>query len=476
MTKIYIKIFIGFWAINILTVLGQNIYAHWVTPNAESRLLAEYEDSPYDRFAVRGLNKTIDYIMHYDLSGLRRSIPQVDEWIFRRVYLVDELGNDLRGREISPIINEILGMIRPGNPYYVTSEQGQSYAARYVLLPDGNGLKIVSFSTPFHGRYVEWRLYLESNWVLYLMSLLISGTACFFFARHMSQDFRALQRATQDIAKGDLSVRIASRFASRKDEIAELSRDFDNMTERLEKSMAEQKRLIKDVSHELRSPLARLQFALGIAQQRSTPSVHAELEKARSAADYLNDIITTILSFPTNEKESWELNDVIEVNALLETLSGDFAEEAKQKGVTIGFRSNTQDALIATYSNTLIGVFENILGNALHYTLPHTLIDASLREQDGSYVVAVADQGPGVKEAQLKDIFEPFYRTDEARDRASGGYGLGLSIAQRTVQLHGGSITAYNRREGGLVVEVHLPKGDFDSIDHEVDLPPAKTA
>jgi two-component system sensor histidine kinase CpxA len=475
MTKIYIKIFIGFWAINILTVLGHNAYVHWVNPDAETRLLAQYEDSPYDRFAVRGLNKTVDTVMHYNLAGLRRSIPQVDEWIFRRVYIVDELGNDLRGREISPIINEILGMIGPNNPYYITSEQGQSYAARYILLPDGNGLRIVSFSTPFHGRYVQWRLYLRSNWVLYLMSLLISGSACFFFARHMSRDFRALQQATQDIAKGDLSVRVAPRFAARRDEIAELSRDFDNMTARLEKSMQEQKRLIKDVSHELRSPLARLQFALAIAQQRSAESAHAELEKARNAADYLNDIITTILSFPTNEAETWELNDVVEINALLVTLSEDFTEEARQKGVSVTLDSSVTDALVATYGSTLIGVFENIIGNALHYTYADTGIHISLAQRDGKYVVTVADQGPGVKEEQLKDIFEPFYRTDEARDRASGGYGLGLSIAQRTVQLHGGTIIARNRPGGGLAMEVHLPEGDFDSFSEE-DYIPAKTA
>ncbi|MCW8193316.1 HAMP domain-containing protein [Proteobacteria bacterium 005FR1] len=475
MTKIYIKIFIGFWAINIMTVLGHNAYVHWVNPDAESRLLAQYEDSPYDRFAVRGLNKTIDTVMHYNLSGLRRSIPQVDEWIFRRVFIVDELGNDLRGREISPIISEILGMIGPNNPYYITSEQGQSYAARYILLPDGNGLRIVSFSTPFHGRYVQWRLYLRSNWVLYLISLLISGTACLIFARHMSRDFHALQQATKDIAKGDLSVRVAPRFADRKDEIAELSRDFDNMTARLDKSMREQKRLIKDVSHELRSPLARLQFALGIAQQRSNESAQAELEKARNAADYLNDIITTILSFPTNDTEVWDLDDVVDINSMLESLCRDLTDQAEQKDVRITFDSSVPDALVATYSNTLVGVFENILGNALHYTHPNTTVAMSVQTEGDYYLIAVRDQGPGVKDEQLKDIFEPFYRTDEARDRASGGYGLGLSIAQRTVQLHGGTIMAHNHPQGGLVVEVRLPMGDFGSFAHE-DYIPAKSA
>ncbi|MEX1032954.1 MAG: ATP-binding protein, partial [Cellvibrionaceae bacterium] len=132
--------------------------------------------------------------------------------------------------------------------------------------------------------------------------------------------------------------------------------------------------------------------------------------------------------------------------------------------------------LVATYSNTLIGVFENVLGNALHYTRPNTTISITLRQRNDNYIVAIADQGPGVREEHLKDIFEPFYRTDEARDRASGGYGLGLSIAQRTVQLHGGTITAHNHPEGGLVVEVILPRTDFESVAEETELPPVKSA
>lgn len=457
MPKFYVKIFAGFWLINILTVLGHNAYVHWVNPSPETRLLSQYDTTLYDRYAVRGLNNTIDAIMDYSLSSLQYGIPQVEEWIFRRVFIVDELGNDLRGREIPPLINEILGMIGPQRPFYMTSERDQSYAARYILLPDGNELRVVSFATPQYGRYVKARLYFRSNWALYLISLLISGSACYFFARHLSRDFKTLQEATKQIARGDLSVRVAPRFASRRDELAELSREFDNMTVRLANSMSEQKRLIQDVSHELRSPLARLQFALGIAQQRGNADIQEELDKARSAADYLNDIITTILSVPTNATETWDLDDVIELNALLETLRDDLQEDSRRKNVNIVINSFVDEALAATYSNTLQGVFENILSNALHYTADGSMVNVTLRQRDGYYRTTIMDEGPGVDEEDLKNIFEPFYRTDAARDRASGGFGLGLSIAQRTVQLHGGRIIAQNHPEGGFSVEVLLP-------------------
>lgn len=458
MTKIYLKIFAGFWAINILTIIGQSLYANWFSPDPESALLTRYESNPTDRYAVRGLNLTVDYVIHYRLNEIRQGVKQSAEWVFRRVYIFDENGVELKSREVTEPIATVLQELSATTPYYRINIDNQAYAGRYILLPDGENLRIVSFSTPTHGRMVSWRLNFLGNWELYLISILVSGSFCLIFARHMSRDIQSLQKATQDIAKGDLSVRVAPQFASRKDEIAELSRDFDNMTERLDRSMQEQKRLIKDVSHELRSPLARLQFALSIAQQRSqNADVQENLEKVRHAADYLNDIITTILSFPTNETDTWDLEDALDIRTLLDTLCAEFVTEANEKHVNIQFDANAEEALVDTYSNTLMGVFENILRNALHYTLPNTCIAVSLNVANNRVEVDIADEGPGVSEEELKDIFEPFYRTDEARDRSSGGYGLGLSIAQRTVALHGGKIFAQNRSSGGLKVSVRLP-------------------
>ncbi len=470
MTKIYLKIFVGFWLINILTVIGQNMYVHWVGPDYETTLLSRYETDPTDRFAVRGLKLTIDFVNYYRLSELREGIPEIDEIVFRRVFIVDEDGKDLRNREITDPVAAVLKELTPSTPYFRINIDDQAYAGRYILLPDGENLRIVSFSTPFHGRMVSWRNSFLNNWRLYLISVLVSGTACLIFARHSSMDIQRLQKATQDIAKGDLSVRVAPQFASRKDEIAELGRDFDNMTARLEKSMQEQKRLIKDVSHELRTPLARLQFALSIAQKRTQDSgILDDLEKVRHAADYLNDIITTILSFPTNENDTWELEDTLDLRTLLETLCEEFKQETKDKNVTLVFKPEVEEALVDTYGNTLIGVFENVIGNALHYTLPNTTIEVALQLKDDKIQVGIADQGPGVSEKELADIFEPFYRTDEARDRSSGGYGLGLSIAQRTAALHGGNIGALNRPTGGLLVTVNLPCSQHTLPDTEQD-------
>jgi len=468
MTKTYLKIFIGFWLINIVTILLHNIWEHWFDLGPANELV-QYDDNPYDQFAIRALNATISSTINWEIDAIRIGVGSAPEYIFGRVFIIDSNGKDLRNREIPEKIQEILSHLAPMTPFYKTSEEEQTYAGRYIILPDGNPIRIVSFSTPSYGRRVLWQLYFIRNWQFFLISILISGTVCFVFARHMSRDFRALRNATNDIAKGDLSVRLGPKLGNRKDEIAELGRDFDNMAARLEKSMHEQKRLIKDVSHELRSPLARIQVALGIAQQKTiSPDVATQLDKVSNAADYLNDIITTILSFPTTEADSWELSDVIDIKMLVESISNDFTDEAQQKQVKIDFQSETDEALVATYGNTLIGVFENILRNALHYTYSNSTITVTIcKTPDHHCSITIADEGPGVPEKELTDIFEPFYRTDQARDRASGGYGLGLSIAQRTIELHKGTIIASNRKDkSGLSMAVTLPCEDLGGDEY----------
>jgi two-component system sensor histidine kinase CpxA len=252
---------------------------------------------------------------------------------------------------------------------------------------------------------------------------------------------------------------VSKYFTGRKDEIASLGHDFDHMTARLEKAMLEQKRLIKDVSHELRTPLARLQFALALAQQRSGGTVDNELDKIKQAADYLGNIITEILSLPVNDQQSWQLDDTLDLLALLKSINEDYEQMASEKSITVKLTSNCNEALVATYGNMLVGVFENILRNAIHYTPENGNIDIRLsHNSDGNiFSVMIADSGIGVPQELLQDIFQPFFRTDSARDRESGGHGLGLAIAHRSVTLHYGKIMAENKDEGGLKITVEIP-------------------
>lgn len=443
-----------------MIIVATNVVVHWfdMTPDRMQRASIDRDEEPAKRllFQMTGtaINRNTTQVMQ-DM----RSMPA---WSTRFFYVVDKDNRDLLDRPLPPGVLVLLPKLTSHHPYDKVQDRNRKLFGRYITLNDGNSVKLITISTgrdDGSDRDILWEMFIDNIWPLLLVSILISGSACFFLARHFTRSLNTLQKATQQIAKGDLSVRVSEQFFGRNDEIAALGRDFDHMTERLEKAMLEQKRLIKDVSHELRSPLARLQIALGLAQQRSNGSVDKELARIKQAADYLNNVISDILALPVLDNGGWELDDALDIQVLLETLVDNYRQEAEEKNVALQLNSKVTEALVQTHGNMLIGVFENILRNALHYTPTGgaITIDMDHLDNEQAYIIHICDTGPGVPEEALEDIFQPFYRTDQARDRESGGYGLGLAIAQRTVALHKGVISARNLIDGGLCVTVQIP-------------------
>ena len=465
-TRLYIKIFFTFWLITAAIIVGTNIVVHWfdITPEGSFHSGSSNQD---DAPAKRLLFQIAGNAVNRNTRQLTNDLRAMPGWSQRFVYIVDRDNRDLLDRPLPPGVMVLAPRLTANHPYDKVQDRNRKLYGRYLTLNDGNRVKLITLSAGRDegpDRDIIWELFIQNIWPLLLVSILVTGTACFILARHFTRSINALQKATRQIAGGDLSVRISQQFAGRKDEISDLGRDFDHMTERLEKAMQEQKRLIKDVSHELRSPLARLQIALALAQQRSQGVVDSELARIKQAADYLNDIITDILSLPLQNEPPWELDDMLDLRSLLQTLIDNYAEQAAEKQVHIDLHCALDEALVATHGNTLVGVFENILRNALLYTPSGSRIDINLgkAEDTEDYLVTIADQGPGVAEESLRAIFEPFYRTDQARARESGGYGLGLAIAQRSVSLHHGRIWAENRALGGLRLCVQLPIAHCD--------------
>lgn len=460
MTRLYLKIFFTFWLITATIIVGTNIVVHWfdMSPEAGFHQNDTNDNSP----AKRLLFQMVGSAINRNTEQLTQDLRSIPNWLVQFVYVVDRDNRDLLGRPLPPGVVVLAPRLTSESPYGKVQDRNRKLYGRYITLNDGNNVKMITLSSGRDegpDRDIIWELFIDNIWPLLLVSVLVSGTACFLLARYFTRSINALQKATRQIAEGDFSVRIGQQFQGRRDEIADLGRDFDHMTERLEKAMQEQKRLIKDVSHELRSPLARLQIALALAQQRSQGVVDAELARIKQAADYLNDIITDILTLPVQNQETWELDDVLDLVSLLQTLMDNYNEQACDKNVNLRFHCALDEALVATHGNMLVGVFENILRNALLYTPPDSEIHIHLttEEYSGHYQVLMSDQGPGVPKESLKDIFEPFFRTDQARARESGGYGLGLAIAQRSVSLHHGRIWAENNPGGGLTLGVSLP-------------------
>ncbi len=459
MTRLYLRVFLTFWCITAVIIVTSNVIVHWRDINPDNNLQRLRDDRDYEP-ALRFLYQIVGSAINRNSAQVLADMRSMPEWSTRHFYIVDSTNRDLLDRPLPAGVQHLVPKLNPSHPFDKVIVEEEKTWGRHVTLNDGKSVKIFTLATGAgdnRSGNIVWQLFINNIWPLLLTSILVSGTACFFLARHLARGLSTLQRATRSIAKGDLSVRISNRFNTRRDEIASLAHDFDHMTERLEKAMAEQKRLIKDVSHELRTPLARLQVALALAQQRSQGTVDKELDRIRQAADYLGDIISDILALPVLDDGGWTLDDTMDLSALLDALHQGLETEAARKNIRLELINPLHEALLATHGNMLYGVFDNVLRNALRYTPSGGVITTSLSELQNHYLICIADTGPGVPDAQLADIFEPFYRTDQARDRESGGYGLGLAIAQRTVALHGGNIQARNREQGGLEVSITLP-------------------
>lgn len=458
MTRLYLKIFFTFWFITALIIVATNLVIHWMDLGPDHKTSLDRGEEP----AKRLLFQMVGTAINRNTQEVIQEMRNMPSWSIRYFYVIDKDNHDLLDRPLPPGVMVLLPKLTSRHPYDSVQDRNRKLFGRYITLNDGTSVKLITISTGHNdesGRDIIWQMFINNIWPLLLVSILISGTACFFLALHFTRSLNTLQQATRQIANGDLGVRVSPKFSGRQDEIAALGRDFDHMTERLQKAMQEQKRLIKDVSHELRSPLARLQLALGLAQQRSNGNVDKELERIKQAADYLNNVITDILALPVHDQGDWILDDTLDLRVLLETLVENYHSEADRKGIQVELDIPFEEALVPTHGNTLVGVFENILRNALHYT-PYpgkVRIALDLSDAPAGYRVRICDSGPGVEEEHLEDIFQPFYRTDEARARESGGYGLGLAIAHRSVLLHKGEISAHNLPEGGLCVTIILP-------------------
>jgi two-component system sensor histidine kinase CpxA len=279
--------------------------------------------------------------------------------------------------------------------------------------------------------------------------------ACILLALYLTSPIRKLREAANKLAEGDLATRVAKRIGRRRDEISDLAKDFDRMAERIESLVKNQQRLNRDISHELRSPLARLNVALEIAKSKANPEIMPILGRIESESERLNDMIGRLLTLAKLESGSHDIERLrIELDDLVKDVAADADFEARAKGRSV-IVSKADHCVVLGSENLLRSAVENVLRNAVRYTKEGTSVDVSVVRHNGKAVVRVADHGGGVPEDELKNLFRPFYRVGEDRTRSTGGIGLGLAIAERAVNAHKGSITARNEN-GGLVVEIEI--------------------
>jgi two-component system sensor histidine kinase CpxA len=282
-----------------------------------------------------------------------------------------------------------------------------------------------------------------------------------------------LRAATQKLASGDLTARAGMPGSRRHDEMAELMRDFDRMAERLENLVNAQSRLLTDISHELRSPLARLNVALELARQRSGSEAGSALDRIDREANRLNQLIQRLLTIARLEAGDESIERIpVHLEQIISEITKDAAFEAQSRGCRVE-ATVVDDCVVVGSPGLLHSAIENVVRNAIRYTGDGTSVEVRLEQgvgpQNGAgapeAVVRVTDSGPGVPEDALDKLFQPFYRIDDARGRQTGGVGLGLAITDRAVRLHGGTIRVSNRPQGGLMVEIRLPLAPTETTD-----------
>ena len=288
-----------------------------------------------------------------------------------------------------------------------------------------------------------------------IATLLASLAGAFGLAWYVAKPVRSLRSAFNAVAGGNLDTRVAPAIGGRQDELADLGRDFDRMTDRLQTSMHGQRRLLHDVSHEMRSPLARLQAAAGLIRLKYGAADPA-IERIEDEIVRIDRLVGDLLKL--SRIEAGELagqEEPVDLRELVREVVDDANFEAQSSGRSVVWTAETPGVLRGR-PEMLHGAIENVVRNALKHApqSPEIRVETSL-QKPGRYVLRVLDGGPGIPEAEIEGIFTPFFRGTEAPPR--DGYGLGLAIARRSVEAHGGRIEARNRVGGGLEVVIELP-------------------
>jgi two-component system sensor histidine kinase CpxA len=344
------------------------------------------------------------------------------------------------------------------------SEFGMVFGiARVALLLNGNSGSHYIFATELPAGP---RAAAGFNRATFLMqwgvAFLVSGFVCYLLTRYLTAPILRLRAASQKLATGDLTTRASSNITSRQDEIGDLLRDFDTMASRIEALVSGQRQLISDVSHELRSPLARLNVALDLGRQRKGND--AAFDQMEQDLALLNEMIGRLLTIAKLDVSARQVPMAqVDLTELVSQIVRDANFEARVLDRSVQLIAD-QPYFVRGNTELLHGAIENVVRNAIYYTEPGTSVEVSIqfaRQAKKSLVrIAIRDEGPGLPEPELVNIFRPFYRVADARDRQSGGTGLGLAIADRVIRTHGGSIHALNAEPHGLMVEILLPEFD----------------
>ncbi len=377
-------------------------------------------------------------------EGLRVYMDHLHQFLMGQRYVLDAKGRDLLTGEDRSAELQLAAQGPPRFPWPIgelrwpTSEKLRirrpSADGKYILLAIVDPPTSIVEQLPIYG------------WIVVALVLMCYGLAVSFAA-----PLRQLREIVARFGNGDLASRAKS---SRKDELGDLAGAFDQMADRIQTLLTAERRLLQDISHELRSPLARLGFAVELA--RTSQNREASLDRIKREVSRLSNLVGELLQVTRAEGDPASRNlQPVDLEELLLSVVDDCAIEADMRGCRIVLRGGPPEPLQGD-PELLRRAIENILRNAIRHAPEGTQIEVQMERAAEGVSLAVRDCGPGVPEEMLGDIFKPFFRVESDRNRAQGGVGLGLAIAQRAVSLHHGQLTASNCHPG-LEVRMQLP-------------------
>jgi two-component system sensor histidine kinase CpxA len=449
MKSLFLRIFLSFWMALALFV----VLAILVT------LAFRPRSSTWEALRTTVLN---DAVTAYEEGGqqpLRQYMDNIEATQHLRAYLFDDRGIEVSGRPAPDWAIRVAtggprmprdGFIFPAPPLPRDSRASSDGKHRYTLvlgLPPGPRVFFGPRGMPLPGL---------------IIAFISSGLVCYLLSWYLTKPIVRLRAATRQLAAGDLTARSGAPVTRRNDEVAGLMRDFDAMAERMEMLVNAQSRLLNDISHELRSPLARLNVALGLARQRAGVESADMLDRIELEASRLNELIGRILTLARLEDgEQGVPQTPVPLGELVSNVAEDAEFEAQERHCHVHTVIPEGNWGVRGNDSLLHSAVENVVRNAIRYTAEGSSVEIVLASEErnggSEAVLRVSDLGPGVPEDALEKLFEPFYRLDDARGRLTGGVGLGLAITERAVRFHGGKVKAFNRAEGGLMVEIRLP-------------------
>lgn len=367
-----------------------------------------------------------------------------------KAWIMDSEGKSLESRQVPEFIHSqvtdypsvILPRQNTSGRFFIFANQVDSGDSTYRV--------ILSSQRPLlGGKHRSW-------FVMVSVLIVILGVVCAsaLLSYWILRPIQTIRNTTSEISETNLGSRIPATITGRKDAFGDLGREFNRMTERVQSTIENQNQLLRDVSHELRSPLARIQVAASLSQKKY--GAREEFARIESEVERLNNMIEDLLSLSRLKNRSALKTENIDAGKLLASIIDDANFEFQQSGQVCSL-SGDLTATINADRELLSSLFENVIRNGLRYSPAGEVLQVYIHSQPGLVRVSITDKGPGVNPAELERIFDPFYRADGARSISNGHHGIGLARAKAIAEAHGGNISARNCDPNGLEISLELP-------------------